>query len=354
MSDRPHSPGERLNWGILATGEIARAFAEGLATSKTGRLVAVGSRSQASADGFGERYNVPRRHGSYEALLNDPGVQAVYVSTPHPMHAEWAIAAANAGKHVLCEKPLGLNAAEAIRMIEAARANDVFLMEAFMYRCHPQTRRLIDLLRERAIGEVCVIQASFGFRAPFNPKGRLWNNALGGGGILDVGCYPVSMARLIAGVAMGRDGPAEPTSVSGAAKLNEQTGVDEYAVGSLAFSGGIVASVATGIAIEQENVLRVFGTEGTIFVPTPWAPARNGGRSSVFVHSKGAAPREVTVETTQQIYGIEADVFAAGIDGRRAAFPAMSWEDTVGNMRALDAWRRAVGVVYASERGSDF
>ena len=342
---------DQLNWGILATGEIARAFAEGLATSRTGRLVAVGSRSRASAEEFGRRYNVPNRHGSYEALLADPQVQAVYVSTPHPFHLEWAVKAVNAGKHVLCEKPLGLNAAQAIQMIEAARANDVFFMEAFMYRCHPQTRRLVELIRENAVGEVRVIQASFSFSAPFNPNGRLWSNALGGGGILDVGCYPVSMSRLVAGVALGSDGPAEPVAVTGAAKLNETTGVDEYAVGTLQFPGGILASVATGIAVEQENAVRIFGTEGTIYVPVPWVPSREGGVSTIVVHRRGeSSPREVRIESDRQIYGIEADVVAANIGRRQAPFPAMSWEDTVGNMRTLDAWRRAVGLVYAAER----
>src|SRR5476649_2141819 len=126
---------DMLSWGILGTGNIAKTFAKGVAGSKSGKVVAVGSRSQESADKFADQFSIPKRHASYEALLADKDVQAVYISTPHPLHAQWAIAAAEAGKHLLVEKPLALNAAEASAMIQAARDHDVFLMEAFMYRC---------------------------------------------------------------------------------------------------------------------------------------------------------------------------------------------------------------------------
>src|SRR5688572_18686049 len=147
---------EQLKWGIMGTGAIANAFAQGLAGSKTGTLVAIGSRGTQSAETFGAKYNVKNRHASYDALINDPDVQALYIATPHPMHAEWAIKAANAKKHVLVEKPIGINAAEAMAIIEAAIENDVFLMEAFMYRCHPQTLKLVELLKrseERRVGK---------------------------------------------------------------------------------------------------------------------------------------------------------------------------------------------------------
>ncbi len=194
----------RLAWGIIGTGSIAGAFAEGLSHSATGKLIAVGSRSKESAAKFGGKWGVPPEacHASYEALLADDNVQAVYIATPHPLHAEWAIKAAEANKHILCEKPIGLNAYEAAAIIEAAIANDVFLMEAFMYRCAPQTAELIRLIRdERIIGDVRVIQGSFSFHAGYDEASRVLSNDLGGGGILDVGCYPVSMSRLIAGAA---------------------------------------------------------------------------------------------------------------------------------------------------------
>ncbi|MBN1459559.1 MAG: Gfo/Idh/MocA family oxidoreductase, partial [Armatimonadetes bacterium] len=188
---------EKLAWGILATGHIASTFAKGLAHSQTGRLVAVGSRTKKSANRFGDEYNTPRRHGSYEELLADPEIEAVYIATPHPMHAEWAIKSADAGKHVLCEKPIGLNHAEAMVVVEAAREHDVFLMEAFMYRCHPQTEKLVELIRSGVIGEVRAIQATFSFNAGENWESRALAHEMGGGGILDVGCYCTSMARLL-------------------------------------------------------------------------------------------------------------------------------------------------------------
>jgi len=191
-----------LRWGIMGTGAIARKFASGLKDSRTGQLVAVGSRADETLGAFLADYPA-RGHATYEGLLADPEVEAVYISTPHPMHAEWAIRAARAGKHILCEKPLTMNAAEAEAVIEAARAGGVFLMEAFMYRCHPQTQRLLELVREGSIGRLRLVQAVFSFRSAWNPKGRLFDPALGGGGILDVGCYCVSMSRLLAGVGAG-------------------------------------------------------------------------------------------------------------------------------------------------------
>src|SRR5438067_9940242 len=163
---------EKLAWGILGTGTIAKTFARGVQKSKTGTLAAVGSRSQESADAFGDALSVPagHRHAGYDALLADPSVQAIYIATPHPWHAHWAIRAAAAKKHLLVEKPIALNAADAMAIVEAAIANDVFLMEAFMYRCHPQTHKLVELIRDGAIGEVRMIQAAFGFHwpRPFN------------------------------------------------------------------------------------------------------------------------------------------------------------------------------------------
>lgn len=337
-----------LNWGLLAAGVIARTFAKGLASSNTGKLLAVGSRSQASADRLGDEFDVSRRYGSYEALLADEDVDAVYISTPHPHHAEWAIKAAEAGKHILCEKPLALNHAQAMAMVEAARANDVFLMEAFMYRCHPQTRKLVELLRERVIGEVRLIQANFGFHAPFNAAGRLFSNELAGGGILDVGCYPISMTRLVAGAAMGKDF-ADPAEVKGAGHLG-RTGVDEWAAAVLKFPGGIVAQIATGVSVDLDNVVRIFGSEGEILVPEPWMPSREGGAVKIIVNRKGESPREIVVETSRHLYSFEADVVAENIARRQAPSPAMSWDDSLGNMLALDEWRQSIGLTYEQEK----
>jgi predicted dehydrogenase/aryl-alcohol dehydrogenase-like predicted oxidoreductase len=336
-------------WGIIGTGSIARVFAQGLAASKIGELLAVGSRSQESAERFGEELDVPRRYGSYEALLADAEVQVVYISTPHAFHAEWAIKAAEAGKHVLCEKPLALNYPEAMAVVEAVIRHDVFLMEAFMYRCHPQTAKLVNLLREGAIGDVHIIQATFGFDAGFNPEGRLLKNTLGGGGILDVGCYCTSMARLVAGVAMGGEF-AEPIEVKGVGHIGS-TGVDEYAVATLKFPGDIVALLATSVRVNQENVVRLFGSQGYILIPSPWQPGRDAGTSKILVHRNDeSAPREIVIESDAGLYTIEAETVAANIDRRQAPFPAVGWDDTLGNMKTLDQWREAIGMMYEAEK----
>ena len=338
-----------LQWGILGAGGIAKNFAKGVAHSRTGRVVAVGSRTQEKADAFGAEFKIPRRHGSYEALLADPEVQAVYIATPHPMHCQWAVKAAEAGKHILCEKPIGINHAEAMLMVEAARRHDVFLMEAFMYRCSPQTAKLVELLKARAVGEVRVIRASFSFHAGFNAEGRLFANALGGGGILDVGGYPVSLVRLVAGMATGKDF-ADPLEVRGFAHLG-QTGVDEWAVASLKFPGDILAQVSTGVSVNQDNAAQIFGTEGNILIPWPWIPSREGGTTKILLHKNGEpAPQEIVIDTTEWLYGIEADTVAANLARRQAPSPAMSWDDTLGNMRTLDRWRDAAGLVYETER----
>jgi predicted dehydrogenase/aryl-alcohol dehydrogenase-like predicted oxidoreductase len=337
----------RLQWGILGTGNIAKAFAKGLAASKTGRLVAVASRSKEKADQFGTEFGVKHCHGSYEALLADKDVQAVYIATPHPMHAEWAIKAAEAGKHILCEKPIGINHAEAMAIVEAAQQNDVFLMEAFMYRCHPQIRKLVELLRAKAIGEVRLIRASFGFNAGYMPEHRLFSNALGGGGILDVGCYAASMSRLAAGAAQGKDF-AEPIDVRGMGHLCG-TGVDGWAIGELQFPGGLVAQIAAAIQLTMDNQVQIFGSDGSLVIPDPWIPNRDGGSSKILLQAKEKT-EEIVVEAGAPLYTLEADTVAAHIDRRQAASPAMTWDDTLGNMRTLDRWREAVGVVYDSEK----
>ena len=338
-----------LRWGIIGAGEIAREFAKGLAESTTGELVAVGSRSEQKAKEFSLELNIPRAYGSYETLLTDGDVQAVYIATPHPFHAEWAIRAAEAGKHILGEKPLALNHGEAMAVVEAAIRHDVFLMEGFMYRCHPQTAKLVELLKNRVVGDVRVIRATYSFHGAYNRDHRWFNDHLGGGGIMDVGGYCTSMARLVAGVAAGKDF-AEPTEVKGCGHLGE-TGVDEWAVASLRFPGDIVAQLTAGLQVKQDNMVQIFGSEGSISIPTPFTPSRGGGVSKILIHSKNEqVPQEILIEAEKGLFSIEADAFASYIDKRQAAPPAMTWDDTLGNMRTLDRWREEIGLAYESEK----
>ncbi len=346
----PANP-EPLRWGILSTGRIAGTFARGLAASRRGRLVAVGSRSAESAARFAAEHGVApeHTHASYEALLADPEVEAVYLATPHPEHIEWAVKTAEAGKHLLCEKPAGLNHGEAMVMIQAARRAGVLFMEAFMYRCHPQTAKVVELVRSGAIGEVRLISAGFGFRSDYAPESRLWKNALGGGGILDVGCYPMSFARLVAGAATGAPF-AEPVEVTGSGQLHPESGVDICATATLRFASGILAQLSTAIGVAIDNAARIFGTEGFIEVPHPWVVMKSGGGQVIRLQRRGASAPEIFEIDAPNVYALEADAFAEALRSGARAVPAMPPEDTLGNLAALDRWRRAIGLEYAAEK----
>ncbi|QOV87826.1 Gfo/Idh/MocA family protein [Humisphaera borealis] len=344
----------KLHWGILGTGTIAKTFAAGVAASTSGVVVAVGSRDRVTADAFGDAFGVRNRHGSYESLLADPDVQAVYIATPHTSHKRWAIAAAEAKKHILCEKPIGVSAAEAEAIIAAARKHDVFLMEAFMYRCHPQIAKALKIIRSGLMGAVRVIQATFSFHWPidYDARSRLLANELAGGGILDVGCYPTSICRLIAGAAVAKPF-AEPSELVATGYLG-RTGVDEWTVASAKFPGlpgepDILAQLSTGVQCDQENVVRIYGSQGWLLIPDPWIPSRDGASSRLVLNVRGRPAQEIVVDPGLTLYALEADTVAANLHLRQAPSPAMSWDDTLGNMRMLDRWRAAIGLKYAFE-----
>ncbi len=342
--------GSKLAWGILGTGGIARTFARALSASQTSALVAVGSRTLAAADRFADEFSVPRRYGSYESLLADPQIAAVYISLPNHLHALWAIRCAEAGKQILCEKPLATNYGEAMTAIEAARAHRVFLMEAFMYRCHPQTARLVELLRGRAIGDLRVIEVHFSFNmhGPHSENIRQ-QNAAAGGGIMDVGCYCASMARLVAGAALGQDF-ADPLEVKGCGHIGQGSRVDEWAVATLHFPEDIVANLICGIQVSTESALRIWGSSGHIVVPNPWFPGAEDNEILVY-HDGQSEPERVLVAGGAGLYTIEADTVARGLESgaRQASAPCMAWADSLSNMNTLDRWRREIGLVFDNE-----
>ena len=328
-----------VRWGILATGRIAGTFADAVATSDTAVLAAVGSRTRDAAERFVRDRAGVTPHRSYEALLGDAEVDAVYVATPHPQHAQWTIRALEAGKAVLCEKPMGVNHAQVMAMVEAAREHDAFLMEAFMYRAHPMTQRVVQTIREGAIGDVRHIEASFGFAAPFSAGSRLYRNDLAGGGIMDVGCYAVSMCRLIA--------REEPEDVRAVANFAE-TGVDAWSAAVLRFPSGIVAQAATAVSVGLPNRVTISGSEGSIRIPSPWFCADADGHWGFQIR------RDAEVEVVEgrsaplYVHEVNAVSEALGKDARES--PHMSWADSLGNARALDAWRESIGLVFDMER----
>lgn len=349
-----------LNWGLMGAGEIARVFANGMRFSKSGRIVAVASQSAGKAEALGVDFAIPKRFEGYEALLADSDVEAVYISSIHPFHAELAIRAARAGKHILVEKPIAMNRAEAVAMIEAARANKVFLMEAFMYRCHPQTQKLAELVREGAVGRVQIVRAVFSYYTPFDPASWAYAKEMGGGGILDVGCYVASMTRLLAGAGLGKPF-VDPIQVKGCGVLGP-TGVDHYAAATLEFENGIVGEIITGVGCQMPTEAAVYGERGSLVVTNPWLPASPCRTATQplpldtkfppvtikLQRYERSGPEEIVVEPDRDLFTYEADMVAADIADRQA--PAMTWADSLGNMDLLDRWRREIGLVYEQDK----
>jgi len=338
---------KKLNWGIITTGWIAGKFAGDLPQSHTGRLVAVGARQLADAEKFAADFSGVRAHGSYQGVLDDPAVEAVYIAPPHPWHAEWAIKAAQAGKHILCEKPLTLRLADTQRVVAAARQHDVLLMEAFMYRFHPQTRKIVELVQAGAIGDVQLIRASFNVLCPFNPEHRMFKKSLGGGAILDLGCYPVSYSRHIAGAALGAEF-AEPVKFHGTGHVNPATGTDEFATAVVEYPGGIIAELSCGSTWLNDNAVEIHGTRGWIQVPNPFTPGLAGQAEKIVLHRRGAeTPEEIVIPSPGRgLYAYEADAVAAALERGAREVPLATWTDTIGTARMLDAWLEAAGVSY--------
>ena len=341
-----------IRWGIIGPGRIAQTFADGIAHSRSGKLVAIASRNP-EKPGLGDGFPGARIVNGYEALLADKDIDAVYIATPHTGHAEWAIKAIRAGKHVLVEKPIALSAFDAEAIYYEARKAGVFAGEAFMYRVHPQTAKLIELVKSGAIGDLRIIRTSFGFNmGKVNPEHRLFANDMAGGGILDVGGYPVSMARLIAGAVEGKPF-LDPDKVSGVGHLG-QTGVDEWASAVLKFPNDIIAEVSCSIMANQDNTLRIIGSDGRIEVKDFWfASGHKGGVGKIDV-IKGSETQTIEVKEDRWLYSFEVD--AAG-DAIRAgqkefAYPGISWADSIGNLKVLDQWRASIGLEYGVEKAS--
>jgi len=338
----PMSTPSSLRWGIIGLGAIAKTFAEALDHTSVGTLVAVASRSLDKARDFGARWPQAVAYGSYQELLDDENVEAVYIATPHPQHAEWVVKAAEAGKHILCEKPITLNAVEAEGVFHVVQRAGVCLMEAFMYRCHPQTLKIAEVVRDGKLGDIRLVEAGFAFDQGPKPEGRHQANELGGGGILDVGCYPMSMARIVAGAAKGQ-AFADPVEIKGLGHLDEVTGVDTWAAAVLKFPGDILAQIATGVRLNHRNDVRIYGGAGTLTVTSPWFC--NG---ELLFQARGSTEVEkIAYDAPKPLYVYEIEAFAAYVKEGKA--PVISWADTLGNMCSLDRWRQELSFLYQIE-----
>ena len=256
---------QRLNWGLLWSAKINRSLIKPLTASPRTRLLAVASRSQSSADEYAREWEIPRAHGSYEALLADPEIDVIYNSLPNHLHAEWTIKALRAGKHVLCEKPFAITLQEVDAMIDAAQESGKVLAEAFMYRHHPQTLKVKEMIDSGAIGKLQLVKGSFTFTLTREGNFR-WMTEIGGGSIWDVGCYPISYARHLIG--------AEPLEVFGW-QLTGSGGADETFIGQMRFKDGIHVQFDSGFKSPSRSHIEIVGDAGVINIPNPFKPNRN-------------------------------------------------------------------------------
>ncbi|MBD0710829.1 MULTISPECIES: Gfo/Idh/MocA family protein [unclassified Streptomyces] len=327
--------GKKVRWGILATGGIAERFTTDLLTLDEAEVVAVASRGEASARSFADRFGIPRAYGGWDGLFADEDVDVVYVATPHHAHREAAGRALEAGKAVLCEKALTLDAREAAELVALARDRGLFLMEAMWMYCHPLIRRIAELVRGGAIGEIRTVQADFGLAGPFAPDHRLRDPAMGGGALLDLGVYPVSFAQLLLG---------EPDTVHAHALLSPE-GVDLNTGMLLGWTeSGASALLSCSIVADTPQTASVTGTRGRIDVPRGFFyPER------FTLHRDGHEPEEYASDVDPHSLRHEAVEVMRCLRAGAAESPLVPLEGSLAVMRTLDAVRDRVGVRYPGE-----
>ena len=318
-------------WGILATGNIAARFVQDLRLLPDAEVVAVGSRSAEAAKAFADRHDIPRAYGSWAELATDPDVDVVYVATPHIAHRDAALTCLRAGKAVLCEKPMTLDRAGSAELVETARSHDVFLMEAMWMRCNPLILRTLELIADGAIGDVTTVAADFSLAGPFPPEHRLRSRTLGGGALLDLGIYPVSLAHLLLGV---------PDEVKAWAKLSPE-GVDENTAIILGYESGALATLTCGLLGATPLVATITGTRGRIELPSLFfRPDR------FTLHRADAEPEVFSAPLVGGGYQDEAAEVQRCLAAGLRESPLVPHAATLEVMGLLDAVREQVGVTY--------
>lgn len=309
---------EKLRWGLLSTAKINAALFKPLAKSKRNTLSAVGSRSEESAQAYAAEHGIPRAHGSYEALLADPQVDVIYNSLPNHLHAEWTIKALEAGKHVLCEKPFALTLDEVDAMSEAAQRTGKVLAEAFMYRTHPQTFKVKEIIDSGKIGKVLLVKGGFTFT--FNRPGNYrLDPAFGGGALWDVGCYPISYARSMLGL--------EPLEVFGWQATGE-SGIDESFSGQMRFPGDVHAQFDCGFRGPFRAFIEIVGEQGTLEIPSPF----HAGKKSEILLIRDGKTKMIEIKGQHQYLGEVEDMADAILLGKA---PHISLADSRANVAAI-------------------
>ena len=314
--------GDAVKWGIVSTAEINRLVIPGAHASAKVDLVGVASRDLARAEEYARKWEIPRAYGSYEALLEDPEIEAVYISLPNTMHPEWSIRAVEAGKHVLCEKPFSRHPDEIEAAFDAADRAGRLLSEAFMYRHNPQTKRLKQLVDEGAIGELRLVRTTFSYGLYDEDNIRLRTD-VEGGALMDVGCYCVSGARLLGG---------EPESVFGQAWFGE-SGTDWVFTGELRFPGNVLAHFDCGTAMTNRDELEVAGSEGSLFVDDPWHC-----QTPVIELRRDDGVERIELER-EDSYRLELENVSDAIRGEGELL--LGRDDAMGQVRAIEALHRS-------------
>jgi D-xylose 1-dehydrogenase (NADP+, D-xylono-1,5-lactone-forming) len=313
-----------VRWGILSTAHINRLVIPPAQASDKLDLIAVASRDQARAEAYTREWGIERAYGSYEALLEDDDTEAVYISLPNSLHCPWSIRALEAGKHVLCEKPLSRRAADVEEAYAVAERSGRILMEAFMYRHNPQTRKLRELVDQGAIGNLRLVRAAFSFTMP-DPQNVRLRADVEGGGLMDVGCYCVSGCRLLAG---------EPEQVYGAQVVGP-TGVDVVFAATMRFADGVFGQFDCGLLLPERDELEAIGEEGSFFLEDPW----HALEPLIELRRDGEVER-IEIEPANS-YGLELENMSDAIRGRSE--PLLGRDDAVAQARAIEALYRSAG-----------
>ena len=323
-----------LRWGIMSTGTIARAFAEGIASLDNAQVVAVGSRKQATADAFADDFDIPHRHDSYEALVNDDEVDVIYIGTPHVFHKENMLLALNAGKHVLCEKPFPINQAEAQTCIDLAREKDLFLMEALWTRYLPAVVQLRRWLADGLIGEVLLTTAHLNVELDPDPQGRIYNPDLGGGALLDVGIYPITFATMVMGY---------PDTVTSHARF-ASTGVDEQNSLLFAYENGRSALLSSGVGANHPVEATIKGSKGYIRIHENF---HHPTQITIALDGKDSITHHIPYQSSGLNY--EADEVHQCLQAGKRESEHRTLDDTLQTMALMDDIRETWGLVYPTE-----
>ncbi len=311
-----------VKWGILSTADINKRLIPGAQESDEVELLAVGSRELARAQEFGAKWGIPRAYGSYEEFLADPDIEAVYIPLPNTMHCEWSIRALEAGKHVLCEKPMSRHPADVEAAFDASERTNRVLSEAFMYRHNPQTKRLKELVDSGVIGELRLIRSTFSYSL-FDAENIRLRTDVEGGSLMDVGCYCVSGSRLLGG---------EPEIVTGQQFVGP-SGTDWVFAGTMRFPDGVLATFDCGTSLPERDELEAIGTEGSLFVDDPWHCL-----NPMIELRRGGEVERIEIER-ENSYRLELEDLGAALRGRGA--PLLGREDAVQQARVIEALFRS-------------